>query len=58
MNEFLENIQELSIGRQDAKKLERSHKEKQYMLDLALEEVRIHVHYHYCYLAILVVRLR
>ncbi|MPC13383.1 hypothetical protein E2C01_006115 [Portunus trituberculatus] len=39
MNEFLGNIQEPSISRQTAKKLENSHKEKQYMLDLALEEL-------------------
>ncbi|KAK8374785.1 hypothetical protein O3P69_017385, partial [Scylla paramamosain] len=39
MNEFLGNIQEPNISRQAAKKLENSHKEKQYMLDLALEEV-------------------
>lgn len=48
MNEFLENLELPNISRQAAKKLENSHKEKQYMLDLALEEVRNNVHFTGC----------
>lgn len=40
MNEFLKTLVTPNISRQTAKKLESSHKEKQYMLDLACEEVR------------------
>lgn len=40
MNEFLRTLVTPNITRQAAKKLENSHQEKQYMLDLACEEVR------------------
>lgn len=40
MNEFLKTLITPNITRQAAKKLESSHQEKQYMLDLACEEVR------------------
>lgn len=40
MNEFLKTLVTPNISRHAAKKLESSHQEKQYMLDLACEEVR------------------
>ena len=40
MNEFLKDIRSPNISKQAAKKIESSHQEKQYMLDLALQEVR------------------